>query len=267
MMRGIYSQIGSLVPELPNFITLLYHRYPDAPWAQFLHHWQNLVFSILIALLVCGITYLGMRARKMIPSGLQNFLELALEEVSKIILEVLGPRGKVFIPFLITLFIYILSMNLAGLVPFMKAPSSNLNITASLAICVFCLVQYLNIKNMGFFGFLFHLAGSPKTALEWALAPLMFFLELIAQLARPITLALRLFGNVLGEDILIGFFAVTGVALVSVFQSPVGIPLQIPAMFLALLTGLMQASVFTLLSAVYILLSMPHEEHPPSGNK
>ena len=247
----------SKVPELPNFITFLYQGFKHADWAQFLHHWENLIFSIIIAALISLVAYLGTRRNAMIPSGLQNGIEFAIEKFRDTILGVLGPQGEKYIPFLGTLFIYILVMNVFGMVPLMKSPSSNLNITIALAICVFCLVQYLHIKHMGFFGFIYHLAGAPKSAIEWVLAPLMFVLELIAQLARPVTLALRLFGNILGEDILIGAFSVLGIILISSLNSPVGIPLQVPFMFLALLTSFMQALVFTLLSTVYILLSIP----------
>jgi F-type H+-transporting ATPase subunit a len=247
----------SKVPELPNFITLLYQRFHHTDWAKFLHHWENLIFSIIIASLISLIAYLGTRRSAMIPFGLQNGIEFAIEKFRHLILGVLGPQGEKYIPFLGTLFIYILTMNIFGMIPLMKSPSSNLNITVALAICVFCLVQYLHIKHMGVLGFLYHLAGSPKNGIEWVLAPLMFVLELIAQLARPITLSLRLFGNILGEDILIGAFSILGILIISSLNSPVGIPLQVPFMFLALLTSLMQALVFTLLSTVYILLSIP----------
>lgn len=248
------------IPELPNFISLIYHYFPQMPWAKFLHRWENIIFSILIAVVVSIVLYLGVHNKQLLPGKWQNLLEMFVEHLNQLVVEILGPSGKMFLPFLGTLFIYILSMNLFGIIPFMKSPSSNLNITVGLATCVFGFVQYLNIKNMGFFGFLYHLAGSPKSIIEWALVPLMFSLELIAQVARPVTLALRLFGNVLGEDILIGAFVLLGIVLISAFNSPVGLPLQIPFMFLALLTSLMQALVFTLLSAVYILLSMPHKE-------
>lgn len=152
-------------------------------------------------------------------------------------------------------------MNWLVLIPLIKVPCSDFNVTVALSICVFCLVQYLNIKNFGVLGFLHHMAGSPKTGLEWALAPLMFVIEIFTQISRPITLALRLFGNVVGEDTLIGAFALFGVALFASSQYPVGLPLQLPFLFLALLTGLMQALVFTLLSTIYILLSIPSDEH------
>jgi F-type H+-transporting ATPase subunit a len=248
------------VPELPNFISMLSHRFSHMPWAKFLHQWENIIFSILVAILISTVAYLGIRKKSLIPTGLQNGLELFVEQLDRLVLEVLGSQGRSYIPFLGTLFIYILTMNLFGMVPLMKAPTSSVNITAGLALCVFCFVQYLNIKNMGFFGFFYHLAGSPKNLVEWLLAPIMLSLELISQLARPVTLALRLFGNVLGEDILIGAFALLGVTLLSSIQTPVGLPLQIPFMFLGLLTSFMQALVFTLLSAVYILLSIPHKE-------
>src|SRR6202042_1609969 len=99
-----------------------------------------------------------------------------------------------------------------------------------------------------------------KGFLGWALVPLMFVVELLTQFTRPITLALRLFGNVVGEDILIGAFALFGVYFLANYDWPIVLPLQIPFMFLAILTSLMQALVFTLLSTIYISLSMPHAE-------
>ena len=109
---------------------------------------------------------------------------------------------------------------------------------------------------------MYHMAGSPKNTMGWIMVPLMFPIELLTQFTRPLTLALRLFGNVVGEDILIGAFALFGVNLLLPYVHSVGLPLQIPFIFLAILTGLMQALVFTLLSTIYILLSVPqHEDH------
>jgi F-type H+-transporting ATPase subunit a len=258
--NGPLQQVESRAPEAPNLINLLYHHFQDKSWAIFLHHWEDIVFSLFVSLMISAIAYFVLRNKNLIPTKGQSLIELLVEQLQHLILGVLGPEGKKYLPFLGTLFIYIFSMNILGIIPLMKSPSSNINITAALAICVFCFVQYLNVKNMGFFGFLYHMAGSPKNWIEWALAPLMFALEIIAQLARPLTLALRLFGNVLGEEILIGAFVILGVTIVSVLHSPVGLPLQTPFMFLAILTSLMQALVFTLLATVYILLSIPHEE-------
>lgn len=254
--------LNSDVPEVPNFITLLSNRFYETPWIQLLHEWESVFFSVFVAFSISTIFYFGTRKQELIPSGLQNMIEWVVENLRKFVKEVLGEEGEKYVPFLGTMFIYILVMNLMVLVPFMKAATSSLNITVALAICVFVLVQYLNIKHQGVKGFLFHLMGSPKDTMGWIMSPLMFVIELLTQFTRPVTLALRLFGNVLGEDILIGAFALFGVLILASIDWPLGLPLQLPFFFLSLLTSTMQALVFTLLSAIYILLSMPnHEEH------
>lgn len=241
------------VPEMPNFLTFV-RQYAENPLVvNFLTYWESIIYSIFIAALISFLFFLGTRKKMLIPSGFQNFLEWIVEFSKNFVVSVLGPDGVKYVPFLGTLFIYILAMNLMGLIPLFKSPSSNLNVTVALAICVFVLVQYLNIKNMGVKGFFYHLAGSPKDTVGWIVAPLMFPIELLTQFSRPVTLALRLFGNILGEKILIGFFAVVGVTLYF-------FPIQTPFMFLGLLTSVMQAMVFTLLSTIYILLSVPHAE-------
>lgn len=253
------ASIESDVPEVPNIFTLLY-KGAYSPLTIFLHQWENIIFSIILAAGIALLFCFGAKRRETIPSTrLQNFLELIVELMERFAHEILGAQGRKYVPFLGTLFIYIVMMNWMVLFPFMKAPSSSLSITAALAICVFVLVQYLSIQNFGFLGYLYHMAGSPKGALGWAMVPLMFPIELLTQLSRPLTLAFRLFGNVIGEDILIGAFALFGITLFSFL--PIGLPLQMPFMLFAMLTGLMQALVFTLLTGIYILLSMPSDKH------
>jgi F-type H+-transporting ATPase subunit a len=262
---GEQAALENKAPELPNFIQMLYHKFHEEPWAEFLYNWENLVFAIIIAILLSLVLSRAIKYRRLIPCRLQNAAEMLVEGLESLVTGVLGPeQGRKYFPFLATLFVYILSMNLFGMVPLMKSPSSNINVTGALAICVFVLVQFLNIRNMGVLGFLYHLAGSPKNAMEWILAPMMFPLELLTQLTRPVTLAIRLFGNVLGEDILVGAFSIFGLGVLASYSLPVGVPLQIPFMFLAVLTSTMQALVFTLLTTVYILLSMPHSDEKHS---
>lgn len=255
------AYFASVIEEPPNILTLVYQLFQDTPWAQFMHAYENIFFSIIAALLVALFFQIGLRKRDLIPEGAQNFVETVVESILKIISGILGSEGVKYIPFLGTLFIYILVMNLMGLVPLMKAPSSSLNITIALALCVFFYVQYLNVKNFGFFGFLHHMAGSPKNLQGWLLAPILFPLELLSQISRPVTLSLRLFGNVMGEEALIGYFALAGISYFIHDYFPLGLPLQLPFMLLGLLTSFMQALVFTLLSTVYILLSKPDEKH------
>lgn len=262
MFPNAYATLEDEVPVVPNLFTLLYKWSNNADWARRLHEWDSIIFSIFIASTISIIAYLGARNRKLMPSSFQNFLEWIVEHLQNFIIGILGPEGKKYVPFLGTLFIYILCMNWMTLVPFMKAPTSSINITVAMALCVFCRVQYLNIKNYGFFGFLYHLAGSPKGIAEWIMVPLMLPIEILTQFTRPLTLAFRLFGNVMGEDILIGTAALFGVILFSFL--PVGMPLQLPFMFFVLLTGLMQALVFTLLTTIYIMISLS-EKHQSEG--
>jgi F-type H+-transporting ATPase subunit a len=250
--------VKSEVPELPNFIQILHNHFPDQGWVRGLSHWDNLVFALLGGGLITFVCAWGIGPKNLIPPKRQNIMEWGLERVQSLILAILGPEGVKHVPFLGTLFIYILTLNWIGLIPLMKSPSSNLPVTTALASIVFCYVQYLNIKNRGFFGFLYYLAGSPKGILGWLLVPLMLPLEILAQISRPITLALRLFGNILGEHILLGVFAILGVIWIAVYALTLTLPLQVPFIMLALLTGFMQALVFTMLSTVYVLLSIPH---------
>lgn len=242
------------VPVFPNVLTYVEEYLGDSPWADYLRDWESVVFSLFAGSIICLVFIFGTRRNELIPQGFQNFLEWVVDSFRSFVVSILGPEGEVYVPFLGTLFIYILTMNLLGLIPLMASPSSNLNVTLALAICVFVMVQYLNIKHMGIGGFLYHLAGSPTNIVGWVIAPLMFPIELITQISRPITLALRLFGNIVGEKILVAFFAVVGISMLYYF------PIQLPFMLLGVLTSVMQAMVFTLLSTIYILLSVPHSE-------
>jgi F-type H+-transporting ATPase subunit a len=242
-------------------ITLVQKKVHNEMVHAFLHSWASIIYSFIVAVLVTGIFCWGAKRREMIPAGIQNVLEFCVEMLEHLILTILGPQGMKYLPFLGTLFIYILSMNIFGLFPLMASPSSNINVTIAQAILVFFLVQYLSIKQMGLKGFVYHMAGSPKSLLQWCFVPLLLPIELLTQFSRPLTLAFRLFGNIFGEEVLIGYFALLGVTLVPMIY-PLALPLQLPFLFLALFTSVIQALVFTLLTAVYILLSIPEEsEH------
>lgn len=248
-------------PELPNFITLLYHKYGEAAFVGFLHHYENVIFSWMVAILLCVVAYLVYRKRSIMPGGWQNAVEMVVETLDNFVCGILGSQGRRFTPFLGTLFIYILTMNFLGLVPGMKSPTANLNQTLALAICVFFYVQYTGIRSLGLPGYLRHMAGDPRDLVTWLLVPLNIPIHIIEELAKPMSLSLRLFGNITGEDVLITVFVGLGVSALSFLHLPVGIPFEIPFIFLALLTGTIQALVFTLLSTIYFSLMLPHEEH------
>lgn len=246
--------------ETPNFIYLLYQRYQKVPWIDFLYRWEDILFSLISAAFIALLFAFGLKKELRAPKGLTLFLEWSVDCLDKLLRQIMEERSQKYLPFLGTLFLYIFCMNIWGLIPLMKTPSSNLSVTMALAICVFCYVQYLNIKNKGPLGFVYSLAGSPKNFVGWLIVPVMLPLEILTQLARPVTLALRLAGNMLGDHLLIVVFALLGFVWLPSYEVPLTIPIQIPIIFLAILTGFMQALVFTVLAGIYILLSFS-EEH------
>jgi F-type H+-transporting ATPase subunit a len=246
--------------ELPNIITVLHHYFPGTSFIEFLHTWENVFFSFLIVAFMVLISRAATKNPQLIPGPLQNLIEMAVEALYNFITGILGPQGRQFVPFLGTLFLYILFMNLFGLVPLMKSPTSSINTTVALAVCVFLYVQFTGIRANGPIGYIDHLMGQPRNLIGWLLVPLMLPLHIVEELAKPLSLSLRLFGNITGEDILLFIFVGLGVAILSFLPIPVGIPLQIPFIFLALLTSFIQALVFALLSTIYFSLMLPHHE-------
>ncbi|KPL03766.1 MAG: ATP synthase subunit A, partial [candidate division Zixibacteria bacterium SM23_73_2] len=115
--------------------------------------------------------------------------------------------------------------------------------------------------SLGFLGYLSHLAGEPRDFVGWVLIPLNLPIHILEEFIKPLSLAMRLFGNIMGEDILVAVFVILGVASLSFLKAPVGLPLQVPFILLDILFATIQALVFTLLSTIYFSLMMPHEEH------
>lgn len=253
------SQEG--IKEVANWITVLTNGHHHEGWAHFLHQWENVIFSWTVAFLFIGVAFLGTRKFERVPSGIQNFLEMIVEFLTTFVTEVLGPQGKKYVPFIGTLFLYIFTQNIIGIIPFMKSPTSSINTTAALAICVFLYVQFTGIKENGLWGYFHHLMGSPNDVVGWIMVPLNLPLHVMGEFIKPLSLSLRLFGNILGEDALIAAFVTLGIAAGTFLHLPIGIPFQFPFMLLACITSLIQALVFSLLSTIYIFLMLPHDDH------
>ncbi len=249
------------IPEIANIITILEEFFGESEVIRLLHHFQDIFFSGLIILFIATIARLATTKKTFMPGKLQNFVEMCVEALDDFVIGILGHHGRTYTPFIGTLFIYIFVMNMSGLVPGLKSPSSNLNTTVALAITVFIYVQYTGIRRLGIIGYLDHMAGRPRDIVGVLFIPLMLPLHILEELVKPMSLSLRLFGNILGEDTLMAAFVLLGIMALSFLQSPVGLPLQVPIMVLAIITGTIQALVFTLLSTIYISLMLPHEEH------
>jgi F-type H+-transporting ATPase subunit a len=258
--------------ELPDIIHNLkvYFGGPEnaerpTNFIDFLYAWRGNIFALVILIMISILMLRGAAKREMIPGEFQNAVEYVVEAFYNFIHGILGENARAYVPFLGTLFLYIWFMNLSGLVPLWKAPTSLFETTLALALVVFLYVQSIGLRRLGIGGYLYHMVGSPKDGLGWGLVPLMLPLHLIEEVARPVSLSLRLFGNIMGEDVLIAVFTWLGVASLSVIHSPIGIPLEFPFIFLGLLLSTIQALVFTLLSTIYISQMLPHEHEEHEG--
>lgn len=268
---------GGGVEHFPTLIAIIanafdghkLHHWTEAtdPVARNLLRFEDVIYSAVLIVLLTILFSRATRNLQMVPGPLQNFAEFLIGGLDSFIRGVIGPEGRKYVPFLGTVGLYIYVMNIFGLVPLMKSPTSVLNTTAAMAITVFLYVQWTGFRTNGVAGYLKHLAGDPKDVVGWCMVPLMLPLHIIGELAKPLSLGLRLFGNIMGEELLLAVFAGLGVAMVAAFGLPyLGIPLHLPFMFLGLLTTLIQAVVFMLLSTIYIALVLPHHDHGEHGS-
>ena len=252
--------------EVPNILTLL-QKSPlkEKSWVKTLVTWQNPFFSLLPVLVLSFVVIKVYRKRTFIPGRLQNLLETIVEGIDTFVGEIMGKEeGRRFLPYVGSLFLFIFFNNLMGIIPLVKPPTSSFRTTLALAICTFIYVQYVSMSRRGILGYLHHLAGSPRGIVLWLVVPLLLPIHIIGELAKVASLALRLFGNIFGEDTLIGVFTLLGLMAMGIlgFQQPVvGLPLQLPFMLLAVLTSFVQALVFSLLSMIYFIMVIPTDEH------
>jgi F-type H+-transporting ATPase subunit a len=219
------------------------HPFLILPWlldfvglGEFAHHYPQITYSAFIALLLCVTAKLAVGTVKMIPSGGQNFMEAVIGNYEDFAIDVMGEEGRPYIPLVTTLFLYILIMNWSGLVPGLYAPTSNVNTPLSMAIVVFIVTQAIGIKEHGF-KYIKHFIGP-----MWAIAPIMLPIEIIGHFARVLSLTFRLFGNILGEDLVVAILFM----LAGMFFAP------LPMMFLGIFTSFVQAFIFSLLTMLYI---------------
>jgi len=230
------------------------------PVARFLLEFKAPIYSAIVILILSAIFIPVSRRLTLVPGRYQNAVEWAIEGLDNFVLGVLGPHERRFVPFLGTLSLYIYFQNILGLFPLMFTPTAVINTTLAMSLIVVVTVQVVAIRSNGPLGYLWHLAGEPRDAVGWAMTPLMLPLHVVGELAKPVSLSLRLFGNMMGGESLLAVFMGLGVALLAFTKLPIGFPLHLPFMFLELLTTLVQALVFTLLSTIYISLVLPHPE-------
>lgn len=198
-------------------------------------------YSWLAMIILIGLSLILRNRLSLLPSGLQNFLEVFADFLLNLARSNIGHHwGDKFYPLIGTIFLYILTCNFMGLIPGFEAPTSNINMTASMAVPVFLIYQFYGIKVHGI-KYLNHFLGPIRSIYALPLMVMMFFIEIIGHLVRPVTLSVRLFGNMMAKHTLMIILGIL---------TPAFIPIAI--LGLGVLVSVVQAFVFTLLATLYL---------------
>jgi len=255
--------------------------WPEAVIAQD-NVWQPAITGLMTWVILFGLAAIGLSRLKRVPGFVQNAWEFAYEWIEDITLQVIGPDGPALMPYLFTVFLFILVANLLGLIPYLASPTARTNTTLALALCTFSATHVLGLrrKGFGYISHFFHILDASKETslpgklitlvLQWVLLPLI---EIVGELARPISLTMRLFGNIFAKEMLLTILA----ALVLRFFDQGGakgyllmtmpLALRPGILILGVLVSVIQAVVFTALSMIYIGGAIAvHEGHGNEGH-
>jgi F-type H+-transporting ATPase subunit a len=179
------------------------------------------------------------------PGKLQQSVELAVEFLEGQLDENIGHDGHKFLPIIGTLGIFIAISNIVGLIPGLGSPTANVNAAAGCAVVIFLYYNFAGIRKHGLVKYLKHFAGP-----VWWMAPLMIPIELISHFARPLSLTIRLWGNIYAEELMIFIF----VGILPLF-------LPLPFIAFAIFGGLLQAFIFITMSQMYLSMAVASEDH------
>jgi F-type H+-transporting ATPase subunit a len=222
-------ELDSLLTMLVN--GLVHKHIPD--------YFVMLVFVMVLSLAVAFLATRRLSVEK--PGVLQQILELVTEVVGKFLDDIIGHHGRRFMPVIGTFAVLILLSNLIGLIPGFMPPTGNIIVTLSLALCSFVSYNFFGAKAAGF-GYLKHFMGPILP-----MAFLFFPIEVVSHLARPMSLAIRLFGNIFGDHQVGGVF---------LHLVPFAVP--VPFILLGIFVAFVQTLVFILLSMIYIAGAVEH---------
>jgi F-type H+-transporting ATPase subunit a len=209
-------------------------------FGHFAHAYPHVVYSWFVMILLIIFAFIAVRKIDMIPSKAQNIFEIIVSGIEEFMVDITGEEGRKFFPLIATVFLYIATCNLMGLIPGFYPPTASINTTLSCALTVVIFTHVIGIR--------FHGAKYIKHFLGpiWWLSPLILIIELIGHLARILSLSIRLFGNITGHELVLGIlFVLAGAAFA-----------PLPIMALGIFVALLQAFVFFLLSIIYFAGAM-----------
>ncbi|MCX5853494.1 MAG: F0F1 ATP synthase subunit A [Deltaproteobacteria bacterium] len=192
---------------------------------------------VMALLILCG--FLATRRMDIYPGKFQNAMEVVIGGFDSLITDTMGHEGRKFFPLIATIGFFILTSNLLGLVPGFGSPTANLNTNASMAIIVFLLTHIIGVKVHGF-KYVKQFMGP-----VWWLVPIMVPIEIVSHMVRPLSLTVRLFGNIEG-----GHIVVAVLFLLAPFLVPM------PILVLKVLISVIQTLVFMILSMIYFVGAM-----------
>ena len=205
---------------------------------------QHVIMAIIVLIVVPIIFNIFAKKPSLIPTPIQNVFEIYIEFIDNLIKENMGEKGRKYFPLIASIGLFVFFGNLLGIIPGLESPTANLNTTIALALLVFFLYNFVGIRENGI-GYFKHFLGPVP-----AMAPVFVIIELLSHLSRPVTLALRLFANMTGGEL---------ISVVLIMLVPFLIPM--PVMLIHLIAVFLQTYVFVVLTTVYIAGAITHAEH------
>lgn len=203
-------------------------------------------FMLLAVLLVAGFFFISSRKLSLVPGKWQIMAETIFEFIDATLYESAGHKAKSFFPFVFSLFIFVLTLNLLGMMPYGFTVTSHIAVTFAMAAMVFLLVTIVGFVKHGLhFLSLFLPHGTPL----W-LAPILFVVEVLSFLSRPISLSIRLAGNMLAGHVLLKVLA-SFVIMMGVYGF-LPIPFMVIMVGFEIFVAILQAYIFTILTCVYL---------------
>ena len=208
----------------------------------FAHSYPHIVYSWVVMIILIVLGFLASKGASLVPTKVQNFMEIIVSALEEFTIDITGEEGRWLFPLLATIFLYIFTCNIIGLIPGFYPPTASLNTTLSCALVVVVFTHVIGIKYHGV-KYIKHFLGP-----VWWMVPLIFPIEIIGHLARILSLSFRLMGNMMGHELVAGILF----GLAGLFFAP------LPIMALGIFVALVQAFVFYLLSVMYFTGSIEH---------
>jgi F-type H+-transporting ATPase subunit a len=235
----------AIMPQIYGLFGATWHE--PAPGALIIP--EHVVWSIVLIIIVIALVLL-LRGKLSVdnPSKGQQLLEVGVEQIRGLLDQVVGPYGRRYVAMIGGFAVFILVGNLMGIVPGLGAPTENINVTGALGLSSFLYFITMGFRQQGF-GYLKHFTGG----LTGALLPIgiiIFFVEIISNSVRPVTLSLRLFVNMFADHQIAGAFLNLVPILIPIFTTVLGV-----------FVAFVQTFIFIMLSMVYLSETVPHEEH------